>query len=487
MGRTLRGQEAFNLFQQGKEAWNCFIDEQDVTKVDFRGVTFSRALELKVLSISFRGFVFPEVRFETLNFDSLSTIDFSEAIFRGNAYFSGVMFPVGKLLFSGACFKQAAVFSLSSFQGGADFSEAEIEIGVFDKTKWLREGDVSFNGARVGGLNFTDSEGIARIEFYFGFRSCNSGIDFSNSTFHEIQIQVPTPVLIDHLRFDCVKVHQECVLNNLTALHISMRNCDFNGNFMLGDLVVKRLDCAGSKFERNADFHNIAVKTYIDFNGCSFSHPVAIDGIRLGDPIGWGEFGTQSALSQSLSSIKKRFFMEETEPHNEIELAEIAEYARSYRRLKQLAAESDNHSLELDMFALELKASRWLKAEWWARIPYDLYALFSDYGRSLLRPVVGLFIFWILFSLVYMGCAASSSRSDFMGQWSAGLLLSLAQSVPFLTWHRTAKSEALAVLYPAAGGFDVPWIVHLAAVSQSILAVIFIFLLGLGIRNRFRI
>lgn len=64
-----------------------------------------------------------------------------------------------------------------------------------------------------------------------------------------------------------------------------------------------------------------------------------------------------------------------------------------------------------------------------------------------------------------------------------GLKLSLATLVPFAAISRTAMLESREALFRS----DVNHLLDFAMVVEGVLAVIFIFLIGLALRNRFRI
>ena len=113
----LAGDEAFDKWRHGKDAWNAWVEENPVADVSFADVDFSLDVSQKITS--FRGFKFPN----------------------GLVDFSGARFGKGLVSFSGARFGKGYVdFARADFgDGGVDFASA-----IFG------DGDVDFLGASFG-------------------------------------------------------------------------------------------------------------------------------------------------------------------------------------------------------------------------------------------------------------------------------------------------------------------------------------------------
>ena len=74
---VLSGQDAIDLWQQGRDVWNAWVAENPVADIDFSGVDFS-----KYGDVSFAGFRFPNGK-----------KDFSETVFGdGDVSFSRATF-----------------------------------------------------------------------------------------------------------------------------------------------------------------------------------------------------------------------------------------------------------------------------------------------------------------------------------------------------------------------------------------------------------
>ncbi len=126
--------------------------------------------------------------------------------------------------------------------------------------------------------------------------------------------------------------------------------------------------------------------------------------------------------------------------------------------------------------------------------PVDvLYAFTCRHGRSIGRPVLGLVLSWLVFSWVYVSllpwlrpiiCSEYSyvHGYEYPKFWDA-FLLNIFNSVPFLGFTRHGYKDVFEDVF----GSDPILLDYIAIGLQSLTAFIFLFLIGLGIRNRFRI
>jgi hypothetical protein len=125
------------------------------------------------------------------------------------------------------------------------------------------------------------------------------------------------------------------------------------------------------------------------------------------------------------------------------------------------------HEDELDFFARELQSRRVLLGPW-KGVPIGVYGLLSDYGRSYLRPLVAL----VIVAAIGTGAFWLFDARTF----GEALGLGAANTLNVFGFRR---DFGLAVETPLA------WLEVLAAV-QGVLGTILLFLVGLGLRNRFR-
>ena len=153
--------------------------------------------------------------------------------------------------------------------------------------------------------------------------------------------------------------------------------------------------------------------------------------------------------------------------------------ADKYRRLKELAVNARNHDLEQMFFAYELMAKRGHETRGLKLIPNYLYGWFSGFGRSLRRPCAWLLGVWFGFGILYNWIATKE-----MSHLWDGLLFSVAHLFPFLGASKGALAEAKTALF---GNAPLGVLVNFSAMLEGGLGILFLFLIGLALRNRFRL
>ncbi len=151
--------------------------------------------------------------------------------------------------------------------------------------------------------------------------------------------------------------------------------------------------------------------------------------------------------------------------------AAIKEDAGRLRRLKELASIGKDCEKEQELFALELKAKRFHETTGSRLLLSYAYQLFSDFGRSVARPVIGLVTTWLFFGIYFAHCPNFGPCTKI----GDGLSKSASLLFPFLGASRTSLKADFV-------GLDA-----VVAFGEGGLGVLFLFLIGLALRNRFRI
>ncbi|HUI22628.1 MAG TPA: hypothetical protein VLZ74_16530 [Methylocella sp.] len=127
------------------------------------------------------------------------------------------------------------------------------------------------------------------------------------------------------------------------------------------------------------------------------------------------------------------------------------------------------HEDELDFFALELQSCQVLLGTSMG-LPIAIYGALSDYGRSYIQPLVALFFLGLIGTLGILS-------SDALSPWQS-LGFSFANTFNVFGFRKDFFDPSVIACLPA-------WLQVVAAV-QTILGTILLFLIGLGIRNKFR-
>ena len=145
----------------------------------------------------------------------------------------------------------------------------------------------------------------------------------------------------------------------------------------------------------------------------------------------------------------------------------------SFIRLKELAKANENHRQALEFHILERRLHRKLtpwRKEWFAQIFDMAFDCTSEYGSSIGRP----FFCWLavmgIFGLIYAFCIPDTNLKE-------AFTASLIFSAPVITSVKSLLPDAFS---NASLGLT------LVVYFQSILSLIFLFLIGLGFRNRFK-
>ena len=131
-----------------------------------------------------------------------------------------------------------------------------------------------------------------------------------------------------------------------------------------------------------------------------------------------------------------------------------------------------------------MRAKRWHEFGFWASLLDMAFSGFSNYGQSVARPAIWLFLTWVGLFLLYV--------APDNGQWwihsiaekgIKAIVVILTSSLPFVSHAWKIRHEHLGELV----GVPIPDWANLLTTVQGIISFIFLFLIGLGLRNRFRI
>ena len=415
---------------------------------------------------SFSGFIFPgDVRFRGAKFEGYA--EFANAKFGGNAVFRGAEFGGnagfgrakfgGNAVFGGAKFGGDAWFGRAEFGGNAEFTGAKFGgNAVFRGVEFGGNagfGRAKFGGdARFGGVEFGGDAGFGRAEF--GGDARFGGAEFGGDA-----------------RFGRAK---------------------FGGDARFGD----------AKFEGNAGFDQAVFGGRTTFREVKFFRTAvfrAIDG-RTSFDLGKGEFRVLPDFIQAHFTEAPRLDNPSIEPgrfwwsilarvkallKRDRDRTPPPGIAWSVRRglkdyfkgdpdrtarwqaLKRLAIQGHDHVSEQLFFSGELKSRRWgADMPWHARFWFGwVYQWLSDFGRSLVRPLIWWGFGIIGFAFLYLG-----QHPAFDGTRPA------AQGPPLSSvgwvWHRAVD------LVGAAGDAAAPPVSCVAADDDPMWAAF-----GLSLRN----
>ncbi len=207
---------------------------------------------------------------------------------------------------------------------------------------------------------------------------------------------------------------------------------------------------SGTTFSSSADFGSVKFYSKTDFEGCSFSIAPAFH---------------QATLHED-TNFRKCIFKKGGDDPGANE--------RAWRTLKVAMNKTHNHQMELEFFGYELDERRkGFSMKTWEglsqTLPILVYKIISGYGRSYSIP-----FFWLIVVIACFGGAYSFITTT---DWAHAYSFSLTNTIPLLKASKET-TEAIGAITPA-----VEWMMSI----QSIVGVILVFLIGLGLRNKFGI
>ena len=183
--------------------------------------------------------------------------------------------------------------------------------------------------------------------------------------------------------------------------------------------------------------------------------------------------------------------------HTAIDSDDVAEF----RKLKSMAIAANDHERDGYFFAREMMAKRGIETiGFWPLLLDSTYALLSFYGQSISRPIWGFVASLFAFASAYalplllpgkvgflqaVGFAAEYSGHNFMPLLNTLFRFALTPS-GYTTGFET-RLDAIhrqLFIHGQSGLFD--WIVA-ASVFQQLFGGVLLFLLLLGLRNKFRL
>lgn len=371
---------------------------------------------------------------------SLDLRSFDDFVFPGNANFSSAKFN------SRATFKNARFFGQAIFKDAAFLRRVYFTEAVFEK---------GFSFARA---HFFGHFGFAKVQVKGNgtFQDCvfEETSKFDDSNFSDLVDWLDAKFSLE-AHFLRAVFGSEAKFSNATFCN---RASFFRAQFMMGAIF------SATTFKgitTNLTF--VHFRTVPDFRTTKFDFPPNFQGTEIDYRV--KPYGIESLFHCAAGS----------------------EYAARYRRLKQLAAEAKDHEKELEFFAYELKAKRFYETRDFGPILLNVaYDWLSNYGRSVARPMLWLVLI-VALSAVSLARENKLSLDDAWEKRDAILVVAGTNCALFLGAEKSdLRKKALEVLKPK-GSDDLSLSREAVAYFQSAISLLLMFLIGLALRNRFRV
>jgi len=415
---------------------------------DFRSATFRDYADFRSTAFSgdadFRSATFiGDAYFRSATFSSPAY--FSSATFSGETYFNSTMFSgyadfnsamfIGDAYFRSATFIGDAYFRSATFSGPADFSSATLS-GPADFSSAMFSGDADFSSATFSGdADFSSAMFSGDADFSSAMFSGNT--DFS---WHE----------------------------------------DFEG----------KKEQHPARFFQAADFSSAKFKSTTRFTDALFY--TSMPQFHATDLYDDTVF---AARNQDLGNWPPLHGAVKVKGCDKpIEVMDAEEQKRAYNRLRLFMNRSLQIEEEQFFHRMEMRCKAVL-AKWHHKPLYWLFAVFSDYGNSVWRPIAWGALSVItaaLYMLWWQGVFTFTPQEAGM-DWTFGLLAdgdvwakpreafgwSISNTLPFIGTGN--------LYYGGEFAKELAWPLRVVGGVQTLFGFILLFLLGLGLRNRFRL
>ena len=340
-------EETLALYEQGVNAWNKWANEmlEERKKLEEAGEWKLNSLEDPANKNTRLWYDKAAVRF---------TDELNSHTFKDKTDFSLFTFPA-KTYFTKSIFANKTSFKAATFHNSVCLQDTKFKNDVsFEQCKFL---------------------GAAR---------------FNKSTFNN-KAKFPAAIFYKNARFDDCNFMLQCEFSGAEFYRYAwFSRCIFKGytsfqstKFLLGS------NFSAIRSDSFFTFRNTIFKNQLpNFIQASFTEAPRLDNVKLCADVPPGSF-FNSIFSIIKSDIKA-----------------------FYKALKRLAIQAHDHENEQRFWAGELRSDRSLRTEdggwnlrplvsafWWGNIAYEF---FSDFGRSIVRPLIGLVSLMLLMTCIHI-------------------------------------------------------------------------------------
>ncbi|MFC4234620.1 pentapeptide repeat-containing protein [Thalassospira xianhensis] len=464
--------EALDLWRKGRNAWNSWIDRHPGSDINFFLIDFSLERDpLAVLSFAKYRFDNINVNFSYANFGH-GEIDFTQASFRNcNLGLSNINFGNGDLNFSRATFGD----------GDIDLSFATFgNFKIYFSGATFGDGDVNFFRANCG-----------NGDVYFSDVTLGKGqINFCQAQIKDL-LFTPKAIGTGEIIAEGLSIKGRAVFD-LPSSAIKLKSLNLHSASFDGPLTLKGAlsiipDLRATRYSHQVDLSALTVKLRRRWQ----KPGRRTDQLRVKAV---SETGIISRLAYKFARKKwinlrhfnklRRLWKHHCWPIKLSQVAEDPQDGARLRRLKEIAETNKDHQAALRFSADENRAKRWIETSWFGSVLDMAFSFFSNYGQSILRPSFWLGVIFALSMYAYKAKQLPKLATDGWADWAQAALLSASNSLPFLPQSRELRTGALKALYDTT---DPSSYVDALMITQGVLSFIFLFLIGLGLRNRFRL
>ena len=362
--------------------------------------------------VNFLGFVFPgRISFQQTRFGDKVTSPggawFDSAQFHGGAAnFSGAQFHGGEARFDGAQFHGgAARFDGAEFCYLAESTSGSVDIKNARFYRAANNELIEIISAQLYGKSPFEGMPLDDIS-----KPARNAVDFRNAIFFHAAIyehcKINIPITFAHAQFIGDATFTNARFNEQAT---------FEDALFKGDATFKSINSKTGFTLSGADFERVP-----DFTQSSFHRHPRVDDVVI------GHIFVARLLKRTLFTLRTPLNVTPPWPENMMDAVLLRWGKRDknapakFRELKHFAMEGKDGRSELNFHAEEIRSARWVKDWPWHPgfwLGY-LYGIFSNFGRSILRP----FLIWlatiVVFTCIYLSAHIDNPKMPNSGTWS---------------------------------------------------------------------
>lgn len=384
---------------------------------------------------------------------SFEQADFS-TIANNEIDFKHFTFPSGELSFIDAIFSDKIVnFSFSKinckkillsrndFRGQLLFVSCIFDSTDIDLSYSKISSGIAFFDSKLknSNLNFRGSEFYSSNVFFWGIDLSTCFIEFRDAIIYksnfDFQFSILRSITFDH--------------STLSESDINFKAAHFKEHFEFSNLKIikplKRISFRHARFDKGIDL--------------SSDTPLGIIPDLIGSKID-GHFTFKPNIL-SLKRTRDKLFLKSINIEDGDKLC----------RLREISESNKNHQLSLKLFQMEMQAKRWHTNNFGADLLDATYDLMCNYGQSIIKPLICLLLVISMF-VIYL----TQGHPDNIQE---AILLSLSKAIPFISGAKDAEDSVKHLFLDKN--------TSVFSIIYSIICFSLLFLVGLGIRNRFRL
>jgi hypothetical protein len=283
------------------------------------------------------------------------------------------------------------------------------------------------------------------------------------------------------LNINAIKIHQDIEASEMKCHgEFSFNRTTVGGNSSFKNSVFsQRVWVYANSFEQMVSFDNCTFHNTAQFLSCSYAQTVHFENSTFSMV---PEFFQSNISPESVAGIVVKYSRDPKRYKWIFHRASRFEDAQAYRQLKQMAVTRQDHAAEQRYFAQEMRAKRWHEETHIANLSINyLYEMVSNYGQSILRPFILLWAVVFLHTNLYL-------QTSPINNWTLAVYYSLSNSLPFGSLTRRSQS-LYDQLYPKGiEAYPEQLTLFYATIGlNGFFGFVFLFLIGLGLRNQFRL